>query len=61
MPGSAIRRELLLSALFLVLLLGRAFGQEFTGSVEAAAGPTPSIDYKNQSAQQITDLILEGY
>jgi hypothetical protein len=61
MPGSAIRRELLLSALFLVFLLGRAFGQEFTGSVEAAAGPTPSIAYKNQSAQQITDLILEGY
>ena len=61
MPGSAIRRELLLSALFSVFLLGRTFGQELTGSAEAAAKPTPSIDYKNQSAQQITDLILAGF
>ncbi|HYY26563.1 MAG TPA: hypothetical protein VE860_01390 [Chthoniobacterales bacterium] len=60
MRGCAIR-ELLLFAFVSTFLTGRVCGQEFAGTAEAAAGPTPSIDYKNQSAQEITDLILKGY
>jgi hypothetical protein len=60
MRGCVIR-ELLLLTFVSIFLTGRAFGQEFGGTAEAGAGPTPSIDYKNQSAQEITDLILKGY
>jgi hypothetical protein len=60
MRGGAIR-ELLLLAFVSIFITGRAFGQEFGRTAQAAAGATPSIDYKNQSAQEISDLILKGY
>jgi hypothetical protein len=61
MPGYAVRRELILFAVCSILLMGRAFSQQSMGTAEAAASPTPSIDYKNESSQEITDLILKGY
>jgi hypothetical protein len=61
MPGCRIRRDFLRFALLGVLLVGRAFGQEPTGTADPGAAQTPSLEYKNQSAQEITKLILRGY
>jgi hypothetical protein len=61
MPGYRIRRDLLRFALLGVLLVGQAFAQEPVGKADPGAAQTPSLEYKNQSAQEITKLILTGY
>jgi hypothetical protein len=61
MAGSAIRRELCLFVLVWTFFVGRALGQVSVDVAQPVTAPTPSIDYKNQSAQEITDLILKGF
>ena len=61
MPGCRIRRDFLRFALLGVLLVGRAFGQVPIGVADPGAAQTLSLEYKNQSAQEITKLILTGF
>jgi hypothetical protein len=61
MLGCRIRRDLLLLAVFSALLLGRALAADSIATTDQGAPQAPSLDYKNQGAQEITKLILGGY
>ena len=61
MLGYCIRRDFLRFAILWALLLGRAMGQQSPGTAAPEAAQTPSLDYKNQNAQEITQLFLKGY
>jgi hypothetical protein len=56
-----IRRGLLLFTLFFAVVLCRALAQDSLATTDPGAAQTPSVDYKNQGAQEITKLILGGY
>ena len=61
MPGFRIPRSYLFFAIFSVLLPGRVLGQDARAIAHPAAAETPSLDYQNQSSQEITQVILRGY
>jgi hypothetical protein len=61
MLGCRIRRDLLLLAFLSAFLLGRAVAQDSPVTVDPGAAQTPSLDYKNQGAQEITKLIFGGF
>jgi ketosteroid isomerase-like protein len=41
--------------------MSRTSGQQALSSADPNAAPTPSLDFKNKSSQEITTLILKGY
>jgi hypothetical protein len=61
MHGFSISRNYLLFAISSALLLVDAFGQNARITTDPAASETPSLDYQNQSSQEITQVILRGY